>query len=83
MSSINSLNLSVLVVRNSMTLGQIKLIARCLAQASTDVAFVMSLEKEEKEEVESLIAMFNDPNLEATCKAEAGKFDKTQHGFCI
>jgi hypothetical protein len=81
--TITNLNLSELVVRNSMSLEQIKLITKCIQHCIDDEDFRVTLNDEENEEAQSMIQMFSDPNLEDTCRAEVSKLNKTHHGFCI
>lgn len=72
----DELSLGGPVINNSMTLGQLRLLARCVRQSLNDIDFRSALSDEELEETQSLIAMFNDPELE-TAPADI------HHGFCL
>lgn len=72
----SDLNLGGPVITNSMTRGQLLLLAKCTRQALECVDFRRSLSEEELEEAESLAEMFEDPDLE-----HADSHD--HHGFCL
>lgn len=72
----DDLNLGGPVIESSMTLGQLRLIARCINTSLMNAGFHQSLSADELEEANAIVEMFNDPELET---AERGM----HHGFCL
>lgn len=72
----DELNLGGPAIQNVMTLGQLKLLARCVNAALLNRNFHQSLSEDELEEAGYLAAMFEDPELEQSDR-------DTLHGFCL
>jgi hypothetical protein len=69
-------NLGGPVITNNMTLGQLKLLARCIRVAMDTEEFRCGLTDEENEEAQCLADMFEDPELELSTR-------DLRHGFCL
>lgn len=72
----DDLNLGGPAITNVMTLGQLRLLARCTRVALSNKQFRNGLSADELEEAESLANMFEDPELEQSTR-------EMVHGFCL
>ena len=72
----DELNLGGPAIINTMTLGQLRLLARCVRRSLDDEEYRCGLSDDELEEAQSLVSMFEDPELEQTDP-------KMHHGFCL